>query len=528
MAASPSGVPAPVLCLHEEIAVAVAHGYARATGRPMAVLVHDLVGLQHATLAIFNAWCDRVPMLILGGTGPLSRERRRHWIDWIHTSASQGELIREYVKWEDQPHDLESIVPSFERAWQVATAAPTGPVYLCFDVELQEQGVGDAALTLPEGLVESTPTPPGLDATALEWLRDRLVSARLPVLVADYAAVTPEAFAALQELAANLEAPVIDCGARLNFPTDDRLNFTGLSSVLDEADLVVGFEIEDRYSQVVDRLAKTEVVHVSLGHMRVRSWAEDALRLLPASRTLSAASEAVLPALARAVAERPSSPDVLAARRSVLDGRVAAARWAWAEEARSAEAADGRIPMSRVAWELWEAIRGEPFALVGGFLGDWERRLWSFDAERPHLGGQAGGGLGFVAGSAVGATLALRGSHLCLAVLPDGDLLYAPGALWTAARAELPLLMVTNNNRAYQNTFNHASQLAAARERAPDPPRHENVIDEPPVDLAALARSFGVWATGPVSKPADLQPALREALEIVRSGKPALVDVLTL
>jgi thiamine pyrophosphate-dependent acetolactate synthase large subunit-like protein len=347
------------------------------------------------------------------------------------------------------------------------------------------------------------------------------------VLVADYAAVTPEAFSALRELAAALEAPVIDCGARLNFPTGDRLNFTNLSSVLDEADLVVGFEIEDRYGQAVDRLAGKELVHVSLGHMRVRSWAEDALRLLPATQTLSAASEAVLPALARAVAERPPSAETLTARRSALDGRVAAARHAWESEARNADQIGGRIPVSRVAWEIWETIRSKRYALVGGSLGDWERRLWSFDAERPHLGGQAGGGLGFVAGSAVGATLALGRSHLCLAVVPDGDLLYAPGALWTAARAGLPLLMVTNNNRAYQNTLNHASRLAAARGRAPEASRRENVIDEPPADLAGLARSLGVWATGPVADPSELRPALESALEIVTAGKPALVDVLT-
>ena len=516
-----------MLCLHEEIAVSVAHGFARATGRPMAVLVHDLVGLQHATLAIFNAWCDRVPMLILGGTGPLGKGQRRHWIDWIHTSTSQGELIREYVKWEDQPHDLGSIVPSFQRGWQLATAAPQGPVYLCFDVELQEQELGSQNVTVPPGLRDSTPVSPGLDPAALEWLVDRLASARLPALVVDYSAVTPEAFTALQELAKRLEAPVVDCGARLNFPSDDRLNFTNLASVLEEADLVVGFEIEDRYGQAVGHLAETEFVHVSLGHMRVRSWAEDALRPLPAARTFTAASEAALPALARAVAAHPPAADVLAARRSVLEGRVAAARRAWADEARAAEAVDGRLPLSRVAWELWEAIGHARFALVGGFLGDWERRLWSFDAERPHLGGQAGGGLGFIPGAAAGATLALGRSHLCVAVLPDGDLLYAPGALWTIARAELPLLMVTNNNRMYQNTFNHASRLAAARGRPPEAARHENVIDEPAVDVAGLARSFGVWSVGPISDPAELRGALASALEIVREGKPALVDVLT-
>ena len=95
--------PQMLLCLHEEAAVAIAHGYAKVTGKAMAAAVHSNVGLFHATMAIFNAWCDRMPILILGATGPVDAMKRRPWIDWIHTAADQGAIIRNFTKWDDQP-----------------------------------------------------------------------------------------------------------------------------------------------------------------------------------------------------------------------------------------------------------------------------------------------------------------------------------------------------------------------------------------------------------------------------------------
>ena len=95
--------PQMLLCLHEEHAVAIAHGWAKVTGRPMAVALHSNVGLMHGTMAIYNAWCDRVPMLVIGATGPVDAAKRRPWIDWIHTARDQGALVRNFTKWDDQP-----------------------------------------------------------------------------------------------------------------------------------------------------------------------------------------------------------------------------------------------------------------------------------------------------------------------------------------------------------------------------------------------------------------------------------------
>ena len=140
--------PEMLLALHEEHAVAMAHGYARVTGRPMAVALHSNVGLMHATMAIFNAWCDRVPILMLGGVGPMDAVQRRPWVDWIHTARDLGALVRGYTKWDDQPASVGAALEAMVRAHQIAMTAPKGPVYVCLDASIQEQVV-ERAFALP-------------------------------------------------------------------------------------------------------------------------------------------------------------------------------------------------------------------------------------------------------------------------------------------------------------------------------------------------------------------------------------------
>ena len=135
--------PQMLLCLHEEHAVAIAHGYAKVTGRPMGAIVHSNVGLMHATMAIFNAWCDRVPVFVLGATGPVDAAKRRPWIDWIHTAQDQGALIRNYTKWDDQPASVPAAAESLLRAYRMMTTPPCGPVYVCLDAALQESRIGE-------------------------------------------------------------------------------------------------------------------------------------------------------------------------------------------------------------------------------------------------------------------------------------------------------------------------------------------------------------------------------------------------
>ena len=133
-----NAAPQMLLCLHEENAVAIAHGYAKTSGRMMGAVLHSNVGLMHATMAIFNAWCDRVPVLLLGATGPWDAARRRPWIDWIHTASDQGALVRDYPKWDNQPGSIPAAIEALLRASQIAQTAPRGPVYVNLDAALQE------------------------------------------------------------------------------------------------------------------------------------------------------------------------------------------------------------------------------------------------------------------------------------------------------------------------------------------------------------------------------------------------------
>jgi thiamine pyrophosphate-dependent acetolactate synthase large subunit-like protein len=519
------GGPQIVLCPHESVAVAIAQGYAKAAGRPMAALLHDVVGLQNGAMAVYNAWCDRTPVLLIGGTGPMSKVERRPWIDWIHTALVQGEQVRDYVKWDDQPADLSSVPESFARAWTTAQAAPAGPVYLCLDAALQEQELAGEQMRPPLAAypVPSAPAPAPAD---LAWLASELAKARLPVLLTDYAGATEAAFDALHELAELLHAPVIDYGARFSFPTQHELAFAGLEAKLADADLLVAFDVEDLAGRLRGLPSNARVVNVSPAHLRLRSWAHDYQQLAPVERHLSGSCETSLPALLEACrAQRPDEARV-AERRALLSDVHRGEAERWREEAAAAESEDAILP-ARLAFELGRLLEGERWTLVHGSLLGWERRLWPFERVGQHLGWHGGGGLGYGLGAAIGATLGLPREILALNIQPDGDLLYTPSALWTAARYRVPLLTVVHNNRQYQNTVEHAARMADERGRDPEA-RYEGAgLRDPDVDFAGLARSLGVWAAGPIARVEDFRTAFAEARAVVASGRPALIDVLT-
>jgi acetolactate synthase-1/2/3 large subunit len=130
--------PPILLCNHEKVAVQIAHGYARASGKPMIAIVHDVVGLLHAPMGIYYAYLDRVPVFIIGATGPLAEPKRRPFIDWIHSANVQGEAIRHIVKWDYQPAAIDGVPDAFARAYSIMMSGRQGPIYMCYDAGLQE------------------------------------------------------------------------------------------------------------------------------------------------------------------------------------------------------------------------------------------------------------------------------------------------------------------------------------------------------------------------------------------------------
>jgi len=537
------GDPELILTLHEEIAVALAHGYAKANGAPMAAAVHDIVGLQHASMAIFNAFCDRVPMLVLGATGPMDAARRRPWIDWIHTALVQGTQVRDYVKLDDQPASVAAIPEALLRCWRIARTEPQGPVYLCLDAGLQEEALA-SAVPVPDVARFRPAAPPHASPRDLDDAARRLVEARFPLIVAESLGRRPEASPVLCRLAEALAAPMIDLAGesegRASVPSRHPLDMTGArQEVVAEADVVLALDVTNLLGALgaVDRATRAvrlfnesaRVIAISLDDYAVRSWAHTFQSLVPVDLPIAADAGLALPALLAAVQDRLARDPRAAERRQRaerLAARHAALLAEWAAAVKVERSLSPLTP-SVFAAEVWDVIKDEDWVLANGTAKGWARRLWDWRPERTY-GGSGGAGLGYGLPAALGVTLAHRGSSkVCVNLQSDGDLLYVVGALYTAAHHRLPLLTVTFNNRTYGNDEDHQEVVAKVRARPVENKIVGIRIDDPAPDFARIAEGFGVYAEGPIDRAEAVGPALRRALRVVKEGRPALVDVLT-
>ena len=529
--------PELLTCMHEESSVAIAHGYAKAAGKPMAVLAHGTVGLQHASMAIYNAWCDRVPIVVVAGTA-LDAAKRRPGTEWYHSVQDAASLVRDFVKWDDQPASLQHFAESMVRAYRVATTAPMEPTLIVADMELQENPVeGEAALTIPKMIAS---TPPQGDRAALEEAARMLVEARAPVIVAERAVRSQEGVDRLVALAEALGAPVVDLGARMNFPNRHPLCHTDRrAALMREADVVLLLEVADRWGQLhsvgdphkdLRESAKPDIktISVSMADLYLRSNYQDFQRFQSIDLAISGDVQASLPMLTELV-QRASSAERkrLATERSAALGQQRRRELDRAREEAAVAWNESPVTTARLAMELWDVIKHEPWSLAVSDRIPWARRLWPTTRYEQMLGGSGGQGVGYAAPGAVGVALANKAKGLLTVTFqPDGDLLYAPGALWTAAHHKIPLLFVMHNNRGYHQEVMHLQRMAALHDRRPDQAWIGTTIEQPNVDFAKLAQGFGVWAEGPVTDPNALGPVLRRALAVVRSGAPALVDVV--
>lgn len=537
---SRQGGPSPILCSHEEIAVGFAHGYAKAAGEPMAVALHNVVGLQHAAMAIFNAWCDRVPIVLLGGTGPMQQSLRRPWIDWIHTAYLQGGLVRDFVKWEVQVFGAESIDLTLRRAIKTATTAPCGPVYVCFDVEDQEAVVDQPAGHRPAA-TSSDPAVSDADVgLVLEWLAE----ARHPVVIADHynTGADPLAVRRLAALAQAWAVPVIDIGGRHNMPSAHDLCLTDArDELLAEADLVLALDVRDLYAALrsTDGLGsrglrppligpQTRVVAVGLENTPQSSWVPDYFAPTQATHEVVAPSSVLVRELLRQVPAPEQSEWV--ERRTVELGAVRRRlRAAWSQQV--TQDWDARpISTARLCAEIGTAMAGHSWVLSNCSFMPWPARLWDMDgADLTHIGRSGGEGLGYGPSASLGAALACKErGKIAVDIQGDGDLMFAPSALWTAAAYELPLLMVVHNNRSYYQDARHQREMSRLRGRGDGSLPAGIDLTAPDVGFVDIARGMGVKAWGPVGDHQELSAVLDQAVRhIAQTGRPALVDVIS-
>jgi len=533
--------PEFLTCLHEESSVAMAHGYAKIALKPMAFMAHGTVGLQHASMAIYNAWCDRVPMIgILGNT--LNAVKRRPGVEWLHSAQDPAGIVRDFTKWDDQPASLQHFGESMVRAYKLTMTPPMEPVIITADGDLQEDPIeGTDAPTIPRYTAAS---PPAGDMATVREVAKLLVNAELPLIVADRAARTPEGMRLLVELAETLACPVIDQGSRANFPNTHPMAMTERGGgLIRRADVILGLELTDFWGTVHDYIDNIEreysprtkagckLIGISSNELFIKANYQDFERFAELDISIAADAEATLPGLIEAC-------------RALIDGNRASAiktrfdamtkmhNEARAESRENATLGWDASPIStaRLSAEMWNAIKDEDWSLLTnyGHLSSWPHRLWTFDKHYRHIGHAGGAGVGYGIGAAVGAALANRPhGRLSVSIQCDGDLMYAPGSIWTAVHHKIPLLSVMHNNRAYHQEIMHLQRMQNRRQRGVDRAWIGCTITDPNIDYAMLAKSMGMWAEGPITNPKDLGPALKRAVAVVKRGEPALLDVVT-
>jgi thiamine pyrophosphate-dependent acetolactate synthase large subunit-like protein len=511
-----NSAPQMLLCVHEESAVAIAHGYAKVTGKAMAAAVHSNVGLQHASMALFNAWCDRMPVLVLGATGPVDAVKRRPWIDWIHTARDQGALVREYTKWDDQPASPGAAREALLRGAWIANTAPQGPVYINLDAEMQE-----AKLPEPLPPIDAARYMPAVATAAaadqVEKAAAILKSARQVVILGGRASRNLDAWNARVALAEALNASVVtDFKIGASFPTDHPLHAGAPRDVtpdsvaaMRDADVILSLDWVDLAGALrsAGPAPAAKIIQVSLDHRIHNGWSMDYQALPPVDLFLSADPDLVVPELVKAIGSSRKS-GVAPRRAAALAGRAPA-----------------DLTNERIAYALRDVLGERPTTLTHLPIS-WEDRWWTFRHPLDFLGSDGGGGVGGGPGISVGAALALKNSgRLPVAICGDGDYLMGVTAVWTAVHYKIPLLFVIANNRSFYNDELHQERMARMRARPVENKWIGQRMADPDIDLAAMGRAQGAAGFGPISKSADLAPALEKAIAAVDAGGVAVVDV---
>jgi len=508
--------PQMLLCLHEESAIAIAHGYARTSGKMMGAVVHSNVGLMHATMAIFNAWCDRVPMLILGATGPWDAARRRPWIDWIHTASDQGALVRDYTKWDNQPASVPAAYEALLRAVQMANTPPRGPTYINLDAALQEAKIG-ALPPLPEVSRFEPAAPVQPEQAAIAKAAQLLSSAKNPAMLIGRVSRSEAAWKSRIALAEKVQAKVFtDMKAACAFPTDHPLHAAPPATfpdgkLLRECDVIVSFDWIDTAGTLKvawgDAPVTAKIIRVSADAHIHRGWSMDYQGLPPADVYLMCEPDVAVPLLLEATRARPA---VVAPRKEIP------------------QEPDTALSIRALARAFNEATQGMDVTLSKLPLG-WNGAYRHFRHPLDYLGADGGGGVGAGPGLTVGSALALKGSNrIVVGIVGDGDFLMGNTAVWTAAHYKLPCLFIVANNRSFYNDEMHQERVAKERGRPVENKWIGQRIDEPDIDLAAMGRAQGAVGIGPVKQLSELKPAIEQGLKAVKGGAVCVIDVRVL
>ena len=513
--------PSMLLCLHEDHAVGIAHGYAKATGEPMACVLHSNVGLLHGSMALYNAWCDRAPMFVLGATGPVDASLRRPWIDWIHTSADQAGIIRDFIKWDNQPSSADALVEAMARANILTRSEPKAPVYICLDAGLQESTL-EKQPEWPDLNRLKPPSPARAAKADLDAAVKLLKDAKRPVVLMGKTDWTDEGWQARIKLVERLGAVVFtDLKNRSSFPTDHPCHVAApfnqvgrapkrIVEILEQADVILALEWTDLASAL--RIKKggkisAKVISTAMDQY-LHNGAHANYQALPESDIFMAAS----------------ADSVIA---DLNDALGAGKKDCWQQAERKQVKVDpSRVTMDQLAVSLRAAFEDPDKVSLAAICRGWTADLWPFRHPRAYLGKDGGGGIGSGPALSIGAAVGNLDKGLyTVSVLGDGDFAMGGHAIWTAARHRIPLLVLLNNNRSYFNDELHQETIAVRRERPPQNRWIGQRISDPDLDFAKFAEAQGAVGIGPVKTPAELDAAIKRGVEVLKKGGVCLIDV---
>jgi benzoylformate decarboxylase len=519
--------PQMMVCLHEEHAVGIAQGYAKVTERPMAVAVHSNVGLMHATMAIFNAWCGRAPIVILGATGPVDAEERRPWTDWIHTSKDQAALIRNYTKWDDEPRSAAASLDSIMRAYQIAATPPYGPTYVCLDVGLQESKL-DGPISFPDVERFKPGVPPAPSQEAVEEAARLLVNAKKPIVLMGRVSRKIEDWHARIELAEALGAAVLtDTRTAAAFPTEHPLHIVEprfrpspeVVEIAKEADVILSLDWIDLRGWFIQTYGKgaevtAKVIHCTVDDYLHNGWSMDYFGLPPVDLKILATADQLVRPLTDAV------------RR--LRGNSAAVQPKW--PARNPKPlgkprAEGMMGLRDLALVVRAFCDKHGDVTLAGIALGWPSETLKYTHPLDYVGLHAGGGVGAGPSNGVGTALAIKGTgRLPMIIVGDGDFIMGCSAIWTATHMGIPLLMVIANNRAYYNDVAHQERTAVARGRPAENKFVGQTMDNPAIDLVAMAKAQGALGEGGIETAGELAAAIDRGEKAVRAGAVYVIE----
>ena len=527
------------------------HGYFKATGKPQMALMHGTVGLQHAAMAVYNAWADRVPIILVGGND-LDASKRPPGVPTVHSAQDINSLVRDFTKWDDQPVSLQHFAQSFVRAYKYAMTPPYGPVMIALDAGLQQESIkeGEAKGVYTPRYVPSS--PPHADPAALREAAKLLVNAQNPVIVADRCARSQEGIVSLVQLAELLQVPVVSQINRMNFPNTHHLRASGnVQALIRNADVILGLELTDFWNTVngwVDNgshdghglhesrmRSDAKLISINSVELNTKANLQDFQRFMPVDISMPADAQASLPMLIDLVRSALTSE-----HRAAIEKRGEALRKTHAqarERTRQAAALGwdaGPVSTARLTAEIYGAVKDLDWALVNASNGTsgWHHRMMPMTKHYQWLGVSGAAGLGYGAPASVGAAHGNRSlGRFSVSIQSDGDLMYTSSSLWTAAHHNIPLLSVMHNNRGYHQEVMHLQRLSNRRNRVAALGKTlgpiGTSIEAPDVDYAKLASSMGWWSAGPLKDPAELGTVLKKAVQVVQAGEPALIDVWT-